>query len=101
MAATITLAWLNWNAHCPQRSLVRNPMRDHAGNPTKHRSDRVRAYAGSGLTTRGTVGVAPVMAVALLNRVWLVASGELMPFMLANRPHKQRGQTRPHPATRT
>ena len=80
MAAMITRAWLNWNAHCVQLSLVRNPMKDHAGNATKHRSDRVRAYAGHGLTMRGTVEVAPIWW------VFVSAVGALMPFMLATRP---------------
>ena len=89
MAAMITLAWLNWNAHRVQLSLVRIPMRDQAGNATQNKRNRVRAYAGNGLTTCGTVGVAlvmgvaPVVGVALGNRMWLSASGEFMPSMLA------------------
>ena len=54
-----------------------------------------RLNAGNGLTTRGTVGAAPIW--------WALVSavGALMPFMPANRPHKQRGQARSHPTTRT
>ena len=89
-ADTITLAWLKWNAHCPQWSFVRNPMKDHAGNTTRDRSARVRQNADSGLTTRGTVGVALLVGVVLLGVVLLLASGALMPFMLANRPHNPR-----------
>ena len=75
-------------------------MKDHAGNTTRDRSARVRQNADSGLTARGTVGVALLVGVVLLGVVLLLASGTLMPFMLANRPHKQRDQAKPHPTTR-
>ena len=76
MAAMITRAWLNWNAHRVQLSLVSNPMKDHAGDATQTQRNRVRAHAGHGLTTRGTVEVAPIWW------VFVSAVGVLMPFML-------------------
>lgn len=58
-------------------------MNPHAGDTTQNQRNRVYPYAGHGLTTRGTVEVAPIW--------WVFVStvGALMPFMLATRPHKR------------
>ena len=49
----------------------------HAGDTTQNQRNRVYPYAGHGLTTRGTVEVAPIWW------VFVSAVGALMPFMLA------------------
>ena len=99
MAAMITRAWLNWNAHRVQLSLLRKPMNPHAGCTTQNQRNRVYPYAGHGLTTRGTVEVAPIWW------VFVSAAGALMPFMVAACPNKHTrgirdGQASP-PATST
>ena len=58
-------------------------MNPHAGDTTQNQRNRVYPYAGNGLTTRGTVEVAPIWW------VFVSAVGALMPFMLATRPHKR------------
>ena len=58
-------------------------MNPHAGDTTQNQRNRVYPYAGNGLTTRGTVEVAPIWW------VFVSAAGALMPFMLATRPHKR------------
>ena len=57
-------------------------MNPHAGDATTNKRNSVYTYAGSGLTTCGTAGVAPIR--------WgsVSASEALMPFMLATCPHK-------------
>ena len=52
-------------------------MKDHAGNATQNKRNRVRAYAGNGLTTCGTVEVAPIWWASVS------AVGASMSFMLA------------------
>ena len=58
-------------------------MKPHAGDTTQNQRNRVYPYAGHGLTTRGTAGVAPIWW------VFVSAVGVLMPFMLATRSHKR------------
>ena len=52
-------------------------MNPHAGGTTQNKTNRARTYAGNGLTTRGTVEVAPIWW------VFVSAVGALMSFMLA------------------
>lgn len=57
-------------------------MNPHAGCTTQNQRNRVYPYAGHGLTTRGTVEVAPIWW------VFVSAAGALMPFMVAACPNK-------------
>ena len=70
-------------------------MNPHAGDATMNKRNSVYTYAGSGLTTCGTAGVAPIR--------WgsVSASEALMPFMLATCPTSALAGSAPGPRLTT